>query len=152
MFHHGSTAALLGDAAHAIVPFYGQGMNAGLQGALQLARAMQSHHSIREALEAYDTIHRPDATAIANLALSNYVEMRSHTASAMWRLRTRLEKQLNRLFPKRYRPIYNLVSFSTVRYSEAVEIAMQQQRRLLISMVLATLLVIGGLVALGTMA
>ncbi|MCH2140962.1 MAG: FAD-dependent monooxygenase [Phycisphaerales bacterium] len=150
-FNYGSTAALIGDAAHAIVPFFGQGMNAGLQGSLQLKRAMASETEVDSALARYDSVHRPDALAIADLALKNYVEMRSHTASAAWRLKTRFQKQLNRMFPNAYQPLYNLISFSSIRYSEAVSIVNRRHQRLLLAVVASVILMVMLLLAAATM-
>lgn len=128
-FFYGATAVLIGDAAHAIVPFFGQGMNAGFQGASRLARAMEEFDDIATAVAGYDAMMRPDAAAIADLALQNYVEMRSHTASWFWRLKTRVQKRLNRMFPRAYQPLYNMVSFSTIPYAEAVAIVNRRHRR-----------------------
>lgn len=116
-YHHGSTAVLIGDAAHAIVPFFGQGMNAAFQDCLRLADCLDAHDDQLAALAAYDATQRPDGDAIGEFSLSNFIEMRDKTASPYFRLLQRVRKQLSRLFPNLYMPRYNLVSFTTIPYA-----------------------------------
>lgn len=129
-FHHGDSAVLVGDAAHAVVPFFGQGMNAAFQGCLKLIDSMERSDDLATALAGYDALHRVDAGAISDLALQNFIEMRSHTASRVFRLKTSLQKRLNGLFPRAYQPLYNLISFSTMPYSEVVELVRRRHRRM----------------------
>ena len=116
-YHLGGTAVLVGDAAHAIVPFFGQGMNAAFQDCLRLADALRNHADLPAALVDYDRTQRPDGEVIAEFSLENFIEMRDKTASALFRLRQRIRKRLNRMFPKLYVPRYNLVSFTTIPYA-----------------------------------
>ena len=119
-YHHEDRAVLIGDAAHAIVPFFGQGMNAAFQDCLMLARCMSDHADLRTALVAYDAAQRPDGDAIGALSLSNFIEMRDKTASPVFRVLQRIRKQLSMNFPKLYMPRYNLVSFTTVPYADVM--------------------------------
>ena len=117
-YHHEGTTVLIGDAAHAIVPFFGQGMNAAFQDCLRLASCLADHDDQHVALQHYDATQRPDGDAIGTLSLSNFIEMRDKTASPSFLLIQRLRKQLSMKFPRLYTPRYNLVSFTTIPYAE----------------------------------
>ncbi|MGE0554360.1 MAG: FAD-dependent oxidoreductase [Gemmatimonadales bacterium] len=121
--------ALIGDAAHAIVPFYGQGANAGFEDAVAFVAALRAHRDDPGAAFAgYQRERKPNAEAIADLALANFVEMRDHVASTRFLWRKRLEKLLHRLLPGWYRPLYGMISFSLIPYAEARERARRQDR------------------------
>ena len=119
-YHHDGTAVLIGDAAHAIVPFFGQGMNAAFQDCLRLASCLADHEDQRAALQYYDATQRPDGDAIAAMSLSNFIEMRDKTASPAFLLLQRLRKQLSMKLPRLYTPRYNLVSFTTIPYAQVM--------------------------------
>ena len=104
---------LIGDAAHAIVPFYGQGANASFEDCEALADALASAPSVEEALEAYGRARIDNANAIADMALRNFIEMRDLTGRASFKWKKRIEHALNRLMPATFVPLYDLVSFST---------------------------------------
>ncbi len=112
--------ALLGDAAHAIVPFYGQGMNAAFEDVICLARLLREYPDQNDALLAYESERKPNSDAIADMALANFVEMRDSVASPLFRYRKKLEHTIHEMFPDRVFPQYNLVSFSTVPYTDAL--------------------------------
>ncbi len=123
----GDRAVLVGDAAHAIVPFFGQGMNASFEDCAELARCIdESPRDIGEAFRAYETRRKPNADAIADLALANFIEMRDKVASPMFRAKKHAEHALERWFPGAYKSLYEMVSFSTTPYAEAQEIARRQ--------------------------
>ncbi|MEM8836253.1 MAG: NAD(P)/FAD-dependent oxidoreductase [Planctomycetota bacterium] len=125
----GGKVALLGDAAHAIVPFYGQGMNAAFEDCRVLAEQLASHDdSLEVALDAYACARHDNADAIADMALTNFVEMRDKTASTWFRLRKKLETTLHKLLPDSFLPLYNMVSFSNIPYAEALGRARRQAR------------------------
>ena len=132
-YHEGDRVVLVGDAAHAVVPFFGQGMNAAFQGCLRLVDAMAGTDDRESALEAYQRSHQRDAEVIGDLALANFIEMRERTASRRFRLKTRIQKELNRCFPRAYQPLYNLVSFTTMPYAEALDRVRRRHRRLLLA-------------------
>ncbi len=118
-WHHRGRVVLVGDAAHAIVPFYGQGMNAAFEDCAVLADCMKQHGSDRAAaFEAYFQQRKVNADAIADLAIENFVEMRDHVASAAFRLKKRGERVLHRFIPG-YTPLYNMVAFSLLPSAEA---------------------------------
>jgi kynurenine 3-monooxygenase len=112
--------ALLGDAAHAIVPFYGQGMNCAFEDVVELDRCLaETGDAFGPALERFAARRKPNADAIADLALDNFVEMRDKVASPLFRLGKRAEHALELAIPGRVESLYELVSFSQVPYAEA---------------------------------
>lgn len=127
---------LLGDAAHAIVPFYGQGMNAAFEDCSELARCLEAHdHDFAAALGAYDRIRKPNADAIADMALHNFIEMRDHVASPWFLAMKRFERFLHRAIPDQFTPLYNMVSFSTIPYAEARTRAARQWKNVVLGSV-----------------
>ena len=130
-WHLGGSAALLGDAAHAIVPFFGQGANAAFEDALALAAALTRRGEDRAAaFREYEQQRRPNAEAIADLALANFREMRDQVASPFFRLEKRGELLLNRLLPRWFLPLYTMISFTLIPYAEARARALRQRRAL----------------------
>ncbi|MCI0652595.1 MAG: FAD-dependent monooxygenase [Planctomycetes bacterium] len=120
---------LIGDAAHAVVPFYGQGMNAAFEDCSVLNDCLQrSAGDWRKAFGAYENARKPHADALADLALENFVEMRDHVASRGFLLKKKVEKTLHKVFPRWYIPLYSLVTFSRTPYAEACARARRQER------------------------
>ncbi|WP_432880463.1 FAD-dependent oxidoreductase [Kribbella sp. CA-245084] len=127
---HGRTA-LLGDAAHAIVPFYGQGANCAFEDVVELDRCLDdTGGSWARALPLFEARRRENTEAIAEMALANFVEMRDKVASPVFRLQKRVEHALERLLPGTYVSRYELVSFSTTPYAE-VQQRVRRQHQLL---------------------
>ncbi len=118
-WQHAGRFVLVGDAAHAIVPFYGQGINCGFEDCVELAECLKRHDDLREALGEYQTKRKPNADAIAEMALDNFVEMRDKVGRPEFLYRKRIEQALHAAFPGVLEPQYNLVSFSTVPYTQA---------------------------------
>jgi kynurenine 3-monooxygenase len=115
---HGRTA-LVGDAAHAIVPFYGQGANCAFEDVVELDRCLDdTGGSWARALPLFEARRRENTEAIAEMALANFVEMRDKVASPVFRLQKQIEHTLERLLPGKYVSRYELVSFSTTPYAE----------------------------------
>ncbi|KAG8258408.1 hypothetical protein J6590_030756 [Homalodisca vitripennis] len=117
-YNVGSSAVLIGDAAHAMVPFYGQGMNAGFEDCQLLDRILtESGWDLQTALPQFSSFRRPDAHAICDLAMYNYVEMRDLVTRQSFLWRKRLDNALYWMFPSLWVPLYNSVTFSDMRYS-----------------------------------
>ena len=128
-WHHEGAVALLGDAAHAIVPFFGQGANAAFEDCLALSSALTRYSGdCARAFPAYEADRRPNADAIADLAIANFQEMRDKVASPFFRLEKRAEVLLHRLFPDWFVPLYTMISFSRIPYAEARNRAARQRR------------------------
>jgi kynurenine 3-monooxygenase len=120
-WHYKRRVLLMGDASHAIVPFYGQGMNAGFEDCSVLDRLLEDRSDTGEAFVAFSDQRKGDADAIADLALWNFVEMRDKTADPEFVLRKRIEKRLHEKHPDRWKPLYSMVTFSHEPYSKALE-------------------------------
>lgn len=120
--------ALIGDASHAIVPFYGQGMNSGFEDCTVLSRLMDQYGDDWDALfKAYEIERKPDGDAIADLAMRNFVEMRDLTGDADFLLQKKIEAKFSQKYPNKWTPLYSLVTFSAdVRYSEAIALGRKQ--------------------------
>ncbi len=115
----GDKIALLGDAAHAIVPFFGQGMNAAFEDCTVLAACIEAEApDWQEVFGQYERSRKPNADAIADMALENYLEMRDKTADPAFLFRKAVEHHLEQHMDT-YRSRYELVSFSTIPYAEA---------------------------------
>lgn len=113
---------LLGDAAHAIVPFYGQGMNAGFQDCSVFQEMYEERNGNWDGLmRDFSDIHYKNGHAIADLALYNYIEMRDKTADPDFLLRKKIEAKFSRMYPDKWLPLYSQVTFSQTPYAEAVK-------------------------------
>ena len=129
--------ALVGDAAHAIVPFYGQGANAAMEDCVELVRCFDEARGDWPAtLAEYQKQRKPNTDAIADYALQNFVEMRDSVGSSVFRAKTALRHALERASGGRYTSRYELVSFSTVPYADIAP-RLQRQDRVLAAGVLA---------------
>ncbi len=111
---------LIGDAAHAIVPFYGQGMNCGFEDVSELDEILSAtNENWEEALAQFEKQRKPNADAIADLALYNFIEMRDLAGREDFQLRTKIEKKIAEAFPDTFMTHYSMVTFSDLSYSEA---------------------------------
>lgn len=121
---------LIGDAAHAIVPFFGQGMNAGFEDCRILNQLLDQHQdNWNNVLPEFQQLRKPDADAIAKLALDNFIEMRDLVADANFLLRKKIEAKLHELFPDTWVPLYSMVTFQDhVRYSDAYATGQKQRK------------------------
>ncbi len=126
-WHVEDRVVLLGDAAHAIVPFYGQGMNAAFEDVLVLDECMARHRDDRRrAFAEFFALRKEHTDALADLAVANFVEMRDHTGTRMFRFKKKAEKWLHKLFPRWYIPLYTLVTFTRTPYADAQRRARRQ--------------------------
>ena len=121
---------LLGDAAHAIVPFYGQGMNAGFESCIELIHLMDKHSDWMDVFRGFENTRKKNTDAIASLALQNFVEMRDHVGDSHFLLKKEISHWLERQFPEQYLSQYTLVSFSNTPYSTALNLGPLQDKLL----------------------
>jgi kynurenine 3-monooxygenase len=121
--------ALIGDAAHAIVPFYGQGMNCGFEDCVVLDELITKHkENWHEIFEEYQSLRKPDGDAVADLALNNFIEMRDKTADPKFLLQKKIEARFSSKYPDKWIPLYSMVTYSPqIRYSTAMKEGARQE-------------------------
>ncbi|WP_445734392.1 FAD-dependent oxidoreductase [Mariniflexile sp.] len=121
-WHYKGNTLLMGDAAHAIVPFYGQGMNASLEDIVEFDKALDAHVGHWETVfKRYEALRRKDTDAIADLAIDNFHEMKGHVNNDIFREKRTIEMALEKNFPNEYSSKYSLVTFNEhVGYREAM--------------------------------
>ncbi|TAE30571.1 MAG: FAD-dependent monooxygenase [Candidatus Kapaibacterium sp.] len=114
-------AMLIGDAAHAIVPFYGQGMNAGFEDCRVFDELLSKHENRwAEAMNEYQLARKPNADAIARLAMENFIEMSERVADPKFLLRKKIEQDLHLRYGEAFLPVYSMVTFSHIPYVNAL--------------------------------
>lgn len=120
---------LIGDAAHAIVPFFGQGMNCGFEDCRVLNNLIDKHkEDWGNILSEFQQLRKPDCDAIADLALNNFVEMRDKVADPMFLLQKKIETAFSKKYPDKWMPAYSQVTFQpATRYSEALKNSIRQE-------------------------
>ena len=120
---------LLGDASHAIVPFYGQGMNSGFEDCSVLMEIINKlKGNWTQILEEFQNSRKPNADGISELALRNYIEMRNSVADEKFLLQKKIESRINDLFPDSWIPLYSMVTFSHIDYAEALSKGQKQDK------------------------
>ncbi|MEP7246134.1 MAG: NAD(P)/FAD-dependent oxidoreductase [Gammaproteobacteria bacterium] len=120
-WHVGGKVLLMGDAAHAIVPFHGQGMNAAFEDCTTFDSLLDTHTRWQPLFEAFNRLRRPNAEAIAQMALENYTEMRDTVRDARFQRYKMLSVELERLLPDRFIPRYSMVMFHPeISYADAL--------------------------------
>lgn len=126
---YGDKVSLIGDASHAIVPFYGQGMNSGFEDISILNEIIEKHgDDWNTILDEFQKERKPNGDAIADLALKNFIEMRDWVGQKDFLTRKKLEKIVFELYPEQFTPQYTMVSFSNVPYTEAVKCGDEQDK------------------------
>jgi len=130
-WHVGGQVLLLGDAAHAIVPFHGQGMNAAFEDCGVFAALLERHDDWQTRFAQFERSRRPNTAAIAEMALENYVEMRDAVLDARFVRRRAMAMGLERRFPDRFIPRYSMVMFHPeIPYAEALRRGRLQEQLL----------------------
>ena len=128
-WHKGERICLMGDSAHAIVPFYGQGMNSGMEDCSVLSELIDEMSDASDwgrVLEQYSKLRKPSGDAILELALRNYIEMRDKTGDPRFLLRKKIEAQMAVKYPGRWLPLYSQVTFSHTPYEQALAAGKKQ--------------------------
>jgi len=124
----GDRALVLGDAAHAIVPFFGQGMNCGFEDCTVLDELLDDGAGgWGEVFEEFERRRKPDADAIADMAIENFLEMRDRVGDALFLLRKQVEHRLEVEMPREYRSRYSMVMYSHIPYRTAMDVGAVQQ-------------------------
>lgn len=121
-------SALIGDSAHAIVPFYGQGMNSGFEDCRILNKILDEEADWKLAMDRYQKERKANGDAIADLAMRNFIEMRDLTADPQFLLRKKIEAHLHERYPDRWIPLYSMVTFTHIPYEEALRIGKVQDK------------------------
>ena len=142
-WYYKDKVALIGDAAHAVVPFYGQGMNAAFEDCVVLDECLAEFPQDRQhAFAEYYKKRKENADALADLAVENFIEMRDKTASRAFRAKKKLDHLLEGLLPGICLPLYTMVTFTLIPYAEAARRARLQDRIIYGSLVAATAVIV----------
>lgn len=119
--------ALMGDSAHATVPYYGQGMNSGFEDCSVMWELMQKHDKDWAKIFAeYQVTRKPDGDAVQDLSIHNYHVMRDFVGDPMFLLQKKIEAKFSENHPEKWMPLYSQVTFSNIRYSEALNVGKRQ--------------------------
>lgn len=119
--------ALIGDAAHATVPFFGQGMNCGFEDCTTLWNLMkEKNHNWTAIFESYQFLRKPNCDSMQDLSLQNYVVMRDTVTEKSYELQQKIERRLSELYPNKYFPLYSMVSFTDIEYKRAWDLGNAQ--------------------------
>jgi len=141
-WYYKDKVALVGDAAHAVVPFYGQGMNAAFEDCVVLDECLAEFPDNRErAFAEYFLKRKENADALADLAIGNFIEMRDKTASRTFRAKKKLDHLLEALLPGIYLPLYTMVTFTRIPYAQAARRG-RRQDRIVYGSIIATIMLI----------
>tara|TARA_B100000925_G_C21576891_1_gene290335 strand:- start:9 stop:455 length:447 start_codon:yes stop_codon:yes gene_type:complete len=119
---------LIGDAAHATVPFYGQGMNASFEDCRVLDELLDKESDMNNILKKYSKNRKPNGDGLQDLSLHNFIVMRDKTADPDFLLQKKIEQKFSQKYPDKWVPLYSMVSFTNIPYSEAWEIGMRQEK------------------------
>ena len=119
---------LIGDAAHATVPFYGQGMNCGFEDCRILDDILEKNHdNLGSSFEEFNQKRKKEADGVQDLSMHNFIVMRDKTADPKFLLQKKIENKFSELYPEKWTPLYSMVSFTNVSYSKAWDIGMKQE-------------------------
>ncbi|HEX6967970.1 MAG TPA: NAD(P)/FAD-dependent oxidoreductase [Micromonosporaceae bacterium] len=127
-WHFRDRVVLIGDACHAVYPFYGQGMNSAFEDCLVLDDCLDRHPDRGQALAAYQAARKPHTDVLADLSVRNFVELRDRVHRPGYAARAAADRILNRLLPDHWIPLYTMVSHTTVPYADALARARRQDR------------------------
>src|SRR5438874_1381332 len=139
--------ALVGDAAHAVVPFYGQGMNAAFEDCVVLDECLEKFpDNCERAFAEYFVRRKENADALADLAIENFIEMRDKTASKTFRAKKKLDHALEAALPGIYLPLYTMVTFTRIPYAEAAQRARRQDSIIYTGLTLVSIIIVALLI------
>ena len=126
-WHYEGKLGVIGDAAHAIVPFFGQGTNSGLEGCVVFDEIFEQYHTWEELFQGFFKKYKPNADAIALMAEENYVEMSEKVGDEKFLLRKKLESYLHQKFPTKFLNRYMMVTYSNIPYTTVYEVGRLQK-------------------------
>lgn len=133
-------AVLVGDACHAVYPFYGQGMNSAFEDCSLLMDQLDACEGDRgRAFHAYELARRPQTDVLCELSKANFVELRHKVRSPLFRARKQLDLTIHRLFPRAWLPLYTMIAHTTIPYAEALKRSRRQEHILLVASALLAL-------------
>ena len=128
-WHVDDKSILIGDAAHATVPFYGQGMNAGFEDCRILDELLDKHNNnFKTCFKEYSQVRKPNGDGVQDLSMHNFIVMRDKTADTKFLLQKKIEQKFAQHYPEKWVPLYSMVSFSNIPYSEAWQVGMKQEK------------------------
>lgn len=128
-WHVKDTSVLIGDSAHATVPFYGQGMNASFEDCRILDELLDKHgDDLESCFSEYTNTRKPNGDGLQELSMHNFIVMRDKTANDKFLLQKKIEKKFSDLYPDKWIPLYSMVSFTNIPYSDAWTVGMKQER------------------------
>jgi len=128
-WHINDTCLLIGDSAHATVPFYGQGMNCGFEDCRIFNELLDDYgNDLESCFKKYSEIRKLSGDGVQDLSMHNFIVMRDKTADPMFLLQKKIEKKFSNLYPDKWQPLYSMVSFTNISYSEAWSLGMRQEK------------------------
>ena len=127
-WHLNDYCVLIGDSAHATVPFYGQGMNASFEDCRILDELINDEDDLKSSLIRYSQARKSNGDGLQDLSLHNFIVMRDKTADPKFLLQKKIEQKFSKLHPEKWVPLYSMVSFTNTPYSEAWKIGMKQEK------------------------
>lgn len=128
---HINHTVLMGDAAHATVPFFGQGMNAGFEDCTVMNQLAQKYGNNWSAcFSEFEKLRKPNGDAVQDLSLQNYLVMRDKVNDEAYNLQQKFEKRVHALYPEQYLPLYSMVTFSDIEYQTALEKGLKQEKEM----------------------
>ena len=127
-WHINDRCLLVGDAAHATVPFYGQGMNCGFEDCRVLDQFLDKYHDLNLCFEQFSKIRKPNGDGVQDLSMHNFIVMRDKTADPNFLLQKKIEKKFANTYPHKWTPLYSMVSFTNISYSDAWRVGMRQEK------------------------
>lgn len=120
--------SLIGDAAHAIYPSYGQGANAGFEDCVTLDECLDEHgEDWKTVLTEYEKRRKPNTDAIADLCVEHFIELRDLVGDSRFLLRKDIERRINLRYPEKYKDLYSMITFTCMPYTEALRIDGEQR-------------------------
>ena len=128
-WHIKGHCVLIGDSAHATVPFYGQGMNASFEDCRVLDELIENYsEDFSLVLREFSKSRKPNGDGLQDLSLHNFIVMRDKTADPKFLLQKKIEQKFSQLYPDKWVPLYTMVSFTNISYSDAWKIGMSQEK------------------------